>query len=332
MPDGLEEIRRGHPLYEYLSRLSIWPASTGEPVFEFMRADSAPGVFICREVNSDKRIVCKFFSARPSLPPAEARHIMAYEWFCLRRTRLLGLSVPPFRVVRPLGTRVDLGCLLAEEYVPGNNLDYYIGRAAHDGDWESLTSHLDQLAEFFAHLHALSVRSKPPHLSRTCGEFRTMIRTLDRTEGLSHAALSDLSKLCDKWESLRSMWDGYSSLVHGDATPTNFIFQNEDGVTAIDFERMHVGDPVYDVGLLVAELKHHFALRILCSEAAEPFISHFLHSYARHSSVTEAHFDWLAFRSRFYMALGELRIARNSWLPRGHRNWLIAEAHRCLRR
>jgi len=141
-----------------------------------------------------------------------------------------------------------------------------------------------------------------------------------------------LKRLCDKWESLRSMWDGYTSLVHGDATPTNFIFDDNRGVTAIDLERMHIGDPVYDVGLLVAELKHHFALRILSSEAAEPYISHFLHSYARYSTLTESHFDWLAFRSRFYMALGELRIARNPWLPRGHRNWLVSEAGRCLQR
>jgi hypothetical protein len=30
------------------------------------------------------------------------------------------------------------------------------------------------------------------------------------------------------------------------------------------------------------------------------------------------------------MGLGELRIARNEWLPWEHRKWLTTEAHRCL--
>jgi len=127
------------------------------------------------------------------------------------------------------------------------------------------------------------------------------------------------------------MWADVSVLVHGDATPTNFIFHPEYGITAIDLERMQSSDRVYDIGILSAELKHHFAWRIFEADAAEPFIRHFLKSYCERFLDPESVFDSVACRNRFYMALGELRIARNDWLSWEHRKWVVDEAHRCLR-
>ena len=119
-------------------------------------------------------------------------------------------------------------------------------------------------------------------------------------------------------------------LVHGDATPTNFIFHPEDGVTAIDLERMHPADGVYDVGMLAAELKHHFAWRRLQAHEAERFISHFFRAYCEGFPNPQKAFRAITQRNRFYMALGEVRIARNPWLSQAHRDWLIEEALRCL--
>jgi hypothetical protein len=95
---------------------------------------------------------------------------------------------------------------------------------------------------------------------------------------------------------------------------------------------MHPADCVYDIGFLAAELKHHFAWQLIQSNAAEPFISHFLQSYCEGFPDSEAVFTAITQRNPFYMALGELRIARNPWLPLKHRTWLIEEALRCIRR
>jgi len=109
-----------------------------------------------------------------------------------------------------------------------------------------------------------------------------------------------------------------------------FIFHNEEGITAIDLGMMRVRDRVYDIGFLMAEIKHHFAWRILQAEAAEPFIRNFLWAYCQKFRDPEFAFREITYRNRFFMSLGELRIARNKWLPWKHRKWLAEEALRCL--
>jgi len=99
-----------------------------------------------------------------------------------------------------------------------------------------------------------------------------------------------------------------------------------------DLERIRFSDRVYDIGMLMAELKHHFGWRVLQADAAEPFIGHFIRTYSEGFSEPESFFNAITYRSRFYMALGELRIARNKWLPWEHRKWLTDEAFQCLRR
>ena len=322
-----------HPLYDYLSNTAATDegVSSSAPLFELSPLDHAGSVFACRDLHSSARIVCKFFSARSNLPAGEPLHLMDYEFRALTSVRSVGFEQSPFRVVRPLGKRESLGCLLAEEYIAGKDLDHFIALAAHFGGTEELMGKLDLLAHFFASLHGSTVRCRPHNFYRTCRDFRALVRSLSTVDGIPGDELCELRHLCDKWENRSEMWIDGSSLVHGDATPTNFIFDSPGSVTAIDFERSHIGDPTHDLGLLVAELKHHFALRIHQAVAAEPFISRFLRCYGSHAGLGEAGFRGLTFRSRFYMAMGELRIARNPWLPLGHRLWLICEACRCLR-
>jgi hypothetical protein len=82
--------------------------------------------------------------------------------------------------------------------------------------------------------------------------------------------------------------------------------------------------------LVIAEIKHHFAWRILRAGAAEPFIRNFLWAYCQKFRDPESTFREITYRNRFFMSLGELRIARNRWLPWKHRKWLAEEALRCL--
>jgi aminoglycoside phosphotransferase (APT) family kinase protein len=157
-----------------------------------------------------------------------------------------------------------------------------------------------------------------------------VVDSLARLGLIDDSTVAALRDLCGEWERNAAMWADLSVLIHGDATPTNFIFHPEDGVTAIDLERMRPADRVHDVGVLMAELKHHFAWRTRRADAAEPFIGYFLRSYCDDFPDPESTFDAVTRRNQFYMALGELRIARNEWLNWEHRKWLVDEARRCL--
>ncbi len=44
------------------------------------------------------------------------------------------------------------------------------------------------------------------------------------------------------------------TLVHGDFSPKNILVNNEDETIVLDFEVMHVGNPVFDLGFLIAHL------------------------------------------------------------------------------
>ena len=117
-------------------------------------------------------------------------------------------------------------------------------------------------------------------------------------------------------------------IVHGDATPTNFLFTDH-GVTGIDLERMKWADRCWDLGFMAAELKHHFMWRSGDGWAAERFIGHFLREYAAGCGGRRM-FEETTRRLPVYMALGLLRIARNRWLGGPYRRDLVREAKQCL--
>ncbi len=320
------------PLYAHLEDFvaSASDFHTSSPKFQMSALDADRSIYLCREISSGTAVVCKFFGGRCDLPRYECSNLLNHEFYCLNMVRVKGLDHAPLAVVRPLGKVEELGCLLAEEYVRGRSMDYYIQKAAHEGQGQRLVRKLNLLADFFAKLHQSTSCRTTGGFSRVANSFRSILRELARARVVGAGEVDDLSDLCDRWEALDAMWSEQSCLVHGDATPTNFILHPQDGVTAIDLERMHTGDPMYDIGMFAAELKHHFALRILDAQASEPYIGQFLRRYCEAYSSAESLFRKMTFRSRFFMALGELRIARNPWLPRGHRTWLAREARRCL--
>lgn len=255
---------------------------------------------------------------------------MDFEYRLLIQMRRLGFGDFPLRVVRPIAKRRTLSCLLAEEFVAGESLDDSIKAAVWEGEEDQLLRKLELLASFFATFHRKTLRSAQPAVSRICGDLREMLRELESMKLGVSDKLEEISHLCDKWEASPFMWPDTACLVHGDATPTNFIFREGEGVTAIDLERVQVADPAYDLGMMVAEIKHHFALRLFRASAAEKYIEHFFEIYASVFGAPVETFARVTRCNPFYMALGELRIARNPWLPPGHRRWLIEESRRCL--
>ncbi|GAB4108621.1 MAG: hypothetical protein Kow001_06620 [Acidobacteriota bacterium] len=328
IPQG--ELTPGSPLFTHLAQLFETWLNHGRPhLLEMLSLDPARPIYLCRDCPSGARLVCKFFGERPDLPLQECRDLLRHEYRCLRSLRPLGFENGPYRVVQPLNTAEELSCLLTEEYVPGRSLDHYIAKACHEGQAERLHRKLALLAGFLARLHTATWSRVQRNFSRIAEAFRSILRVLEAAGVAESAVAGSLNELSYQWEAQRRMWPAGSCRVHGDVTPTNFIVDG-DQLTAIDLERMQMADPAYDVGMFMAELRHHFALRIQNADGAESFIGEFLRCYVRAVGEGTEFFSDLSFRSRFFMALGELRIARNEWLPMGHRRWLVEEARRCL--
>jgi hypothetical protein len=91
-----------------------------------------------------------------------------------------------------------------------------------------------------------------------------------------------------------------------------------------------MADRLWDVGMVCGEIKHAFLWRLRDYQGSEPFIHDFISSYASHFPKPEASFRRLCLLNPYYMALTELRIARNDYLDLPYRKLLIEEARACL--
>jgi aminoglycoside phosphotransferase (APT) family kinase protein len=138
-----------------------------------------------------------------------------------------------------------------------------------------------------------------------------------------------LRELGLQWADSGVLRDAPQVLIHGDATPTQFLFPEDEGLVVIDFERLHQADPAADVGRVAGELKHLMTQGNGDCLSSESHIAHFYREYHRRSRHC-GDFVALTQRARFHMACSELRIARNAWESLEHRRWLVEEAMRCL--
>ena len=329
-----QPVDNREPLYEHLNSIVLPKAGIEVkcPNFEASRLRANQDVYLFEELKSRNRFVGKYFVFRYQLSEEERKNSLNHEFSNLCLTREKGFSDYPNRIVRPLSKSEQIDCLLVEDFVRGHDLDYYISKAAFDGQHERLLRKLTLLGHFLSFLHRQTAADHSVHFKESSTYFRLTIEAMIHQEVIDGTMAAAFEQLITEWEGMGEMTQDEAVLVHGDATPTNFFFHPEDGITAIDLERMRLADRVFDIGFLAAELKHHFALRICHAEVAERFIDHFLHAYCEGFSDPNAVFGKISGRNPFYMALGEIRIARNSWLPQKHRVWLIEEALRCLKR
>ena len=323
----LGTLARVDPLYDYLAR-DVMPSAemdVKDPVFHVCRLAASNMVYRYREERSDLSVIGKFYGPGE---PCKARRLTA-EFDNLRKARALGLSRPPNYVVRPLGRDRSMGLGVLEEYVPGKDLDHYIKKAVYEGRHERLKERLGELAGFLAAMHKKTGPGRALDLKPSGDYFDKLLGNLMKKRLLDEDGVKRFRRLKRLWCERDYMSRDQEVVIHGDATPTNFIFPDADGVVAIDLERMKKGDRVFDVGMVCGELKHAFMWRMGDRYASEPHISHFLREYARETGVSGVYWS-VARRNPFYMAVTELRIARNNWLDKDHRLRLIREAFRCL--
>ena len=232
------------------------------------------------------------------------------------------------RVVAPLGNNRELPTMLFTEKAPGQALDYYLARAIFEQQREELFEKLSYLARFFVKLHQGSKTDRTVLPEQPQTYLQRLLSVLSE-EFLDSCQRATIEQYADGWWHNGSVFAmDREVIVHGDATPTNFFFY-ENNVIGIDLEDMKWADRCWDLGFIAAELKHHFMWRTGDGWAAEPFIGHFLWQYV--VNYTESQFLYIITRKlHLYMALGLLRIARNRWLDASYRKSLILEAQQCL--
>jgi aminoglycoside phosphotransferase (APT) family kinase protein len=324
-------LDREDPLYDVLA-IRVYP-ELRQPVFHVEQLSRHRLVYRYREAQTNRAVVGKFFDTHDRDEGKVAR--IKSEYRNLIRLRYLGLNAQPHSVVKPLCREERIGLALAEEYVGGKDLDHYLRRAAWNGAPAALDGVLDHLADFLYRLHS---RSAPENGRRgrmtarldDAGEyFAKLVAKLERQGLLSPEAVAAYLRLRDRWLE-QSRMRAQAVTVHGDATPTNFLFPTPEDVVAIDLERMKAADRAFDLGMVCGELKHAFLWRTGRQDVSEPFIRRFLRQYAGHCEEPRDAFRAITLRIPFYMALTELRIARNTWLNWEYRRRLVREAGACL--
>jgi len=285
----------------------------------------AAKVYLYEEKYSRASIVGKFFAG------GEGSRRMQQEFDNLELLRGYGLNSDPHYVVRPLGVNIWIDSVLVEQFCGGISLSSIIGAAIHQNNERQLYAKLTALAYFLATLHNRTANGCGVDFSEDCAYLDRLAAKLRSKQFMGAGEAEEIYWLRDRWREQPRMWEDRQVLVHGDATPSNFLFGDGLNVAAIDLERMKRADRVFDLGRIAGELQHFYLQAVGNKYAAEPFIGHFLREYACHFPDRQRAFRSITGRLPFQMALTLLRISRNSWVGAAHRRRLIEEAKITLR-
>jgi aminoglycoside phosphotransferase (APT) family kinase protein len=200
------------------------------------------------------------------------------------------------------------------------------------GDNSRLFYKLTALAYFLSNFHNKTANGAGVDFHQDCSYMDRLINKLREISAIGWDEARELYWLRDQWRNQPRMWEDQQVIVHGDATPDNFMFGDGLSVVAFDLERTKRADRVFDTGRIAGELKHFFMRATGNRYAAEPFIGHFLWEYSCHFPDRESAFRSITGRTPFYIGITLLRIARNSWVGPEYRRRLLNEAKECLRR
>jgi len=319
--EALGHLPASDPLQALLAgALSLGPDADFE-VFALSNPDGAVFLYVHRD--SGRKAVAKFYGRKwlddsRSGSPELRGELLRREFANLEQARTLGFSGGTYFVPRPLAMSDAVDWMLLEEHVGGINLHHAIWDCVVNGNREFLFRAVGHAAGFLRQLHGAALPGALPpargpyeYHAKVLGQLR-YIGLLDDGDYERHLAIG-----------LRG-WDeiGPSVPIHGDATPEHFLWSDEEQrLGVIDFESFRAGVAAEDLGYLAAEMKHLFWYYSGDRWASEPFIARMYEAYGADYFQTE--------RAKFFMAVAELRIARNFWLPYDYRRQLIEEAERC---
>jgi hypothetical protein len=309
----------------------IFPQLASPPFgsIESTRISHQRPVYFYRDESTHAKIVGKYFNFGFT-PLEEAWRKAEKEYFNLVLLRdQVGMKNDHYNIVAPLGRNKVLSALLILENAHGESLDHYIANSIYENQTRELFFKLSDLARFFVKLHRNSDSGRQTSPKLPQWYLDTILNSLkENLAGYYNQDNERIKLVAGRWWDRNGMFSDHEVLVHGDATPTNFLFHHS-RVTGIDLEKMKLADRCWDLGFIAAELKHHFMWRAGDGTKAEPFIGHFLWEYGVAFGDTNIFYS-ITRRLPLYMALGLLRIARNTWLNDNYRYWLIGEAKLCL--
>ncbi len=314
------------PLYDILS--STICSDVKAPLFHVDRMSSRL-VYKYTEEKTRVAIIGKFYKLHDTKQERVIR--IKGEYDNLQKIRSYGFDTFPNYVVRPISREERIGLALTEEFIQGKDLDYYLKKTIYHGKTSSLKDRLSRLSTFLYSLHIKTETGNYVDLDSISMYFQKILNKLGRQHVVSDCDRRTYLKLMDKWLNRTLLQNAKNVIVHGDATPTNFIFTDRGDIVAIDLERMKNSDLTFDIGMVCGELKHAFLWRTGNPFAAEPFIRYFLKSYSSHFNDVKKAFRKITLRNPFYMAMTELRIARNDYLEWNYRKRLAYEAMECLK-
>jgi aminoglycoside phosphotransferase len=275
----------------------------------------------------DQAVVGKFFSAYP--PKVSADLSLAREYDHYRQLPALGLGNGRRLLPRLLGRCPDRSLGLLLEAVPGPDLDHLLLRACLHQDPATLYRGLEKLANLLAFFHSRPVPVSPVSPDPALNYLDKVMTRLEGSGLLSREDGSTLAHERRCWQERFRDFADRQVLIHGDATPTNFLFPDGRAV-ALDLERLRVGDRLWDLSWVAGELKHAWGWRTGHPDGSEGAIRHFFRAYLAAQPPGPDLPRRLYGLNPFYMALAELRIARNHYLSWDYRRELVAEARRCL--
>jgi tetratricopeptide (TPR) repeat protein len=341
--ERLGDLPTGDPLYRFLvgdvlSR--VLGIETRHPTFEAYelgtvhqldRDESHPSVFRYVERGLGLDLVGKFYGDRwISGWEAQDRELlkglMLAEFDNLNRVRSLGFDGYPYRVVRPLATSEEVNCVLVEEYASGLDLESFIREAIRTGDHETLFAKLTQVASFLAELHERSRIAQPVDQEASLAYYRRVIGQLAGAKVISAEQQERLAAIGDDWGQSGLLRSASQVYIHGDAMPAHFVFEAEDEMTVIDFERYAPGDRAADLGRMAAEIHHLFSLHDRDHGGAKTLVERFVSDYTLLLPNGRQDAAELGPRVEFYRGCDQLRISRNRWLDLAYRQRLAAAA------
>jgi hypothetical protein len=319
------------PLHGYLRDHIVPQLGFGPAHVEFRVFQSAcsRNVYLYEEKHSNAGLVGKFYPPRST--SGQHPKTGEVEFSNLVYLRGLGFDSLPHYVVKPLGFNPAIGNVLLMEFLEGDLLGTVINEAMYLGRCERLYRKLTALAYFLATMHNRTVGDWGVNFDHSHAYMGRLIGSLIVKWGMGRDHSGELYLLREAWHNQSMMWEDRGVLVHGDATPSNFLFGKGCTVLAIDLERMQLADRVFDLGRLCGELAHFFHQGKGDPGAAEPFIGHFLWEYCCHFPDRMSAFRAITRRIPFYMGITLLRIARNSWIDQDYRWRLVQEAKKILR-
>jgi aminoglycoside phosphotransferase (APT) family kinase protein len=327
-------LSESDPLHGYL-QYDIQPQvanSSGNANYRVFRLNGSNDVYLYEDRRTGAKVVGKFFLSSRKRDTEKAVAHLTREFDSLRRMREYGLEGYPHHVVRPLGCNASLNALLVTEYCEGELFSELILSVINSGDKGRLYYKLTALAYFLSEFHNRAAIGAGVDFNQDCAYMDRLIKRLIEINAMDWGEAHELYWLRDLWRNQPKMWEDHQVMVHGDATPENFMFGGGMSVVALDLERTKHADRVFDTGRIAGELKHFFMQAAGDKNAAEPFIGHFLWEYACHFPDRESAFRSISGRTPFYMGITLLRIARNSWIKPDYRRRLVNEAKECLRR